>query len=688
MSSLLNRTSNQSVHVLPAQRSLVLADSKYRRRLKVADEQGNITQVEVETESPYDFQARLASALVGKEIIYQKLYWNQPLFSHSNESCELRFQINGDTSKTYVVYAIPFMMYTEYDGNSPGIPWGIPQDYSYAKMMELGFNGDVRLLNSNLTLTVPPPPQTDAGYLYDAQGFKMKVNFRYSPVQGFSISFGKSINPSIPVYTIRLLECSYISNAHFVHGFGIYDASSGSSGFVPRNSWTVAYFSDDTPNLLPIRYITIRSDELTKDRRMISFQNANSNRFNNELAIIALSPIYTGTYHTDNVGDDATVISKRDDYQPQVFRITITDENGKPFICDDPINNLLQTPDIVSDETKNSFLFGDQKGRGNSLFVNNLIFGARNTTLATHGTDLPVSLAQSTVNTPNGVIGYLNTGNTLNGSPRVGSQKIMSKNFYTWWNDPIEAGAHTNIPQQCIPIIFNPAGAPVAFPAFPDSYSYAGLNAQVTASWPFTIDGYTPASILTPEQSNFLWDPVKNSTMSVTLDAHLFAYSFVAGGDITKFANVYVFIVAWSTDFNDFVLASNAIEGLSFYPALGFLDFSVDDPEIPLYINPLFAGTTTQQHISFYFCFQNSLYGNPTIPGTAGFANVGMDFQTQFPPAIPRMYFFNRALEGQTDYIPPEVNQDIGLGYEFGNPQATAKCEELIHEIVLVLDKN
>lgn len=687
MSALgLNSTRNSpSVNVLPAQRSIVLADSKYRSRNKVTDINGEVIQVETNTESPYNFQANFSAALVGKEIIYQKLYWNQPIYAHSNDNNELRFQINGDDTVTYVVYAVPFIMYNEYDGNEPGIPWPAPKVNSYASMMELGFNGDVRELNTNLQLA--NSDKANPGNLYDADGFQMTVYFRYSPPQGFAIAFAPSINPNIPVYTIRLLPSTYIAFAHFVHGFGIFDDNSLSTNFVPRNQWTVAYFSDDTPNLLPFRYITIRSQELTKDRRMISFQNANSNRFNNEMAIIALSPVTTGTYHVENVGDDATVISKRDDYQPLTARIIITDENGNPILCDSPISNLLQTPDIVNDTTKNSFLFGAKAGRGNVDFVNDIVFGAERANIASTPGVFPVKIAQSTVVAPLGCIGY-DDPNTLIG-PYVGSQKFVDPNFWTWWNDPRRSGAETVIMRQCIPIIVNPTGGDVSFPSFPDSYVYAGFNSSVTVQNPFELFGNVTNNVIKPEVSVFTWDPNKNRNPTISLDANVYPFAFGVGGDITQFENVYTFIIGYSYELNDIVLATNAILGLSYWP-ISMGKILVNGVDVfSMTLNPTYSGLNEVQTVAFYLSFQNSVYGNPTVPGTLGYAKVAMNFPGGFPPAVPMLTFGNPNLEQiQNGYLPPASNIDVQDGYEFGNPQAMAKCEELIHEFVLVLDKN
>lgn len=350
-----------SVRTLPANKSLVVADSVYR-------------DVSDRNQTPYNFICRLnGTALTGKEVYYQKLYWNQSIFAHTNNSAELRFQVNGNTATTYVVYATPYLMYTQYDGNPQGTSFLAPQLYSYASNMELALNGDVRsLTGGNMNLI-----NAGSGVLKDANGFTMHPQFRYSPSKGFVFTFAPSVNGLIPVYTLRILPCSWISNAHYVHGFGIVNAASPTE-FIPRDLWTVSYFSDDTPTLLPSRYVTIISPELNKDRRMISFQNANSSKFLNELAIFPLNPSYTGAYHTLVAGEDATVISKRDDYNPQSFQIAITDDQGEIIECDDILANLLGSTTVALAD-KYSFISGALVNRGNANFTNQILFGTATT---------------------------------------------------------------------------------------------------------------------------------------------------------------------------------------------------------------------------------------------------------------------------------------------------------------------
>lgn len=346
-----------SVRTLPANRSYVFADSVY------AEEGGD-------RRNPYDFTCNLSGGLVGKEIIYSTIYWNQPIFSHNRLNNELRFQINGVTSTTYIIYVTPFLMFNQYDGNPVGTSYLTPQTYSYASNVELALNGDVRTYPNNVTLI-----NGGTGILKDADGHTMHPQFRYSPSRGFVFTFAPSTNNNIPVYTVKLLPCSFISGAHFVHGFGIN--SNDSSDFIPRDEWTPAYFSDDTPTLLPFRYIVVSSNEITKERVMPSFQNASSTKTLNEIAIFELNSNFTASYHTKTVGNDATVISKRDDYQPQKIRIRITNEDGKTILPGDPLRSLLGNSS-VSLSSRYSFLPNSptsRQNRGDHTFTNWIVFG-------------------------------------------------------------------------------------------------------------------------------------------------------------------------------------------------------------------------------------------------------------------------------------------------------------------------
>lgn len=675
MAGYLNKLGNSpSINILPANRSLVTADSRYRRILDLS------------VENPYNFTAYVSSALVGKELIYQKLYWNQPIFCHNNANCELIFQINGDESTTYVVYATPFQMYNQYDGNAPGIPWGVPQAFSYAKNMELAFNGDVRLLGSNMQLCNQSMP--NPGYLYDSNGNQMTVYFRYSPVQGFSISFAPSVPPTAPYcYTIRLLPCSYISGAHYVHGIGIYDENSGSPGYVPRDQWTVAYFSDDTPNLLPFRYITVRSDELTKDRRMISFQNANSSRFQNELAIMALSRDYTGVYHTENVGDDATVISKRDDYQPQTFKMIITDEHGDYLQCDSPISNMLQST-YVNENVKSSFLFGALAGRGDPIITNSLVFGARKPIVSVQSFGMAnphVSIPIVIANPPNGVSDGVSAQSTMFKRPLAIYQ--IGQTFFQWAASS-DLDAYSNFAN---PIIITPSQQRAYFPATPDSYNYVGLNyVQNPIAAPLAMNACPVGTVAPALQqiagSTVVWDPVRNPNPGARFDAVITFIQNIAPNPNPL--NTYVFCAAWSYTVNDWVMNFTVKTNLfqastSPIGTVNFYDSTGGGPQA-FSLNPEYAPYETQHEIGFFIiCGIFQIVTRPlTCTNNIWINDIGNPI-VGHPPIFK---FYNMSLiDSQSAYISPTTNES---GYDFGNPLAIAKDEELIHEIGLIMDKN
>lgn len=669
--------SGSSVRILPANRSLVTADSRYR----------NFDELDLE--SPYDFNAKVSAAIVGKEILYQKLYWNQPLYSHNNSNNELFFQINNDPTVTYVVYAPSFTIFTAYDGNPAGTTYQPPQIYSYADGMRQAFNGDVRLASSNLILANLAQP--NPGNLYDANGFQMTVKFLYSPSRGFVITFEPSTNPLIPIYSLLLLPCNYIAKAHFVHGFGIFDPTASTTDFVPRNMWTSAYFSDDTPNLLPTRYVTIRSDELTKDRRMISFQNANTSRFQNELAIIALNPIYSGTFHTESVGDDSTVISKRDDYQPSSFRMQIVAEDGGVIECDDPISALLGQ--LGGSNIALSYLpGGSNQNRGNPLFTNYLLFGRNLAVL--YNPYPPAAQALYVPLIPTFPVAVTNgLSNPLGPFPNPPINNFMFYNVVVplGGNNPSDFFFLTsaNLVQSYAPL--QATGT-----SFADAYicNYLGIGQNYVT---LADTDYVPlaAPYNTPQPhavTQFMWDSTANPTLGIALDLYLNYFANISGVPVNTRISFACFVyspelgvpIGWTSRFNN-----GAIQVLP--PA---------DPNEYLCYGPTFP--TSQRTFSF-----NPVYCTPgtgffSVPrivtfGIVSFLLNGVSGRiitqvcygntTSPPPGadpnFPSFRLNTQKTSLQTQYIPTAQAY-----YNYGNPQADALCEELIHEIAVVLDKN
>ena len=349
-----------AVTVFDANRAPLLLDSKYRDS--------------VTSQSPYSFTAQLASNVVVSEMFYSKLYWNQPFFSHNALSSELQFQVkfpDNSLSEVYVVYAAPFMMFGEFDGNVDGTYFESPQPGSYADMMEKGLNYDVRLYTSNMT---PITEGADTGRIYH-NVLPVVFRFRYSASRGFGMYCYVDNDPNQEYCQVKILPCQYVSNAHYTHGFGIFDANT--SSFRPRGQFVETYFSDGTPTLLPYKYIVIGSVDLTRDRRATSFGvNASGLNLTDEVAVFPLNAKKTGTYHVLTSGDDSTVFALRSNYTPSQVSIRMTTDSKSFISCGDPLGHLFGLSSM-SVELKKAYLDPTSiwYGRGAPSFINFLVFG-------------------------------------------------------------------------------------------------------------------------------------------------------------------------------------------------------------------------------------------------------------------------------------------------------------------------
>lgn len=631
-----------SIRTLPANRSLVIADSVFR-------------DAKDRRQGPYDFICKLnGAAMVGNELIYQRLYWSQPLFAHSNASNELRFQINGDTTVTYVVYATPYLMFTQYDGNPPGTSFLPPKPYSYANNLEIGLNMDVRLLTSNY---LPINFGTvDQGKLKDANGFNMTFQYRYSPSRGFVLSFVPSINLDIPVYTFRLLPCNYISEAHYVHGMGVITPESPTT-FVPRDSFTVSYFSDDTPTLLPFRYIVVTSEELNKDRRMLSFQNSASSKFLNELAIIPLNNSYTGCFHSELLREDATVISKRDDYNPQSFRISISNENGDILICDDIINAILSYPDndvLVPGHVKLSFIVGDFANRGNYQFMNTVLFGFYR---------LPVGLVSPADNPLNARANYSDGMGGFNRNTYIGNLKSFKSMTVS-----ADVLLHTNgFPFSCFFTLLHE----------PD----AGQNgfAQNCPILDFIQTPNAPPgdpTLIHMRQTNFFFYPGTNPTPTIAFDL-TFRVSAVLPPPTGSV--IYFWVGFYSNGPNQWLCGAPFPLSIQMAPILGATHtFSSADNPHPMVYNMNWDWRSIDEH-------NITIAVVPWVPSSPFAKLTTLTIDVVNPD--PHFVIGSLSTEPVEDtYVEPVIDLNTNQSsspatYPFGDPRAAGLCEDLIHEI-------
>jgi hypothetical protein len=606
----------QAVTSLPSNRSTILADSRYRN----ADDDA------------YDFTVNLSgNAIYAKELYYQRLFWNQPLFAHNNSNAELLFQVNGDTSITYVVYATPFLMYTEFDGNPPGTSMLTPQLGSYASNMELGLNGDVRSLPNNTTLV------NGTGIVKDSLGNDMQINFRYSPSKGFAIYPVQNLVLFPDGYTIQILDCSYVRFAHFVHGFGVLNARQTDDLFVPRNGFFAVYYSDTSPNLIPTRYIVIQSKELNKDRRLISFHNGNFSNFVNELAIFALNRENTGAFHSQIAGDDATVVSLRDDYTPQNFRIQILNELGEILRCDDPISNYINS-DIADPLTIDSFISGARQNRGSPNFTNGIIFGIR----------------RVFDSVPQVFSAHCNTNSA---DPHSMYNSIAFGTFVP--ANPFSIGSNDIEGAQGIYL------DTATTPTFP----FAGLK--------FRENGSQTIGSSRKYYSYFTYTPIVNLQPTVNIDLTGVCAPIFGSAGVSPWQMWLYMIDAKTLSRLGYAIIFSSPDVNLNVPPTGF-DISVATSSLMI-MNQAFLQT---KHTVFFMVI-------PMIVRPPNFLTA-LDTNTMDSIVIRNPYFFNfrttfNPSNVQSQYAPPPTSEG---DYSFGDPLADGLCEENIHEIAAVLEYN
>lgn len=612
--------------VVPSNRSIILADSRFRK--------------EDVFETPYNFRCDLSgTGIYAKELYYQKLYWNQPLFSHNNTNNEIRFQIKFSASlqpvQTYVVYVTPFVIFKEYDGNDPLVDgvMAVPKPFSYAANLEYAFNNDVRFLNSNQTLA------NGTGQVWDEFNVPVPIRVRYSAAKGFAIYIPSPANVYSQSIGIRILPCNWISKGHFVHGFGIFDPNQASLEMSPHTFFAGCIWSDTAPNLLPSRYIVIQSPELNKDRRLISFHNGNFANFINELGIFSINPENSGAYHEVSVGDDATVISLRDEYTPQSFRISILNERGEEYRCSDPLGTLLQSSGIPDPLVLQSYLEPyPTAGRGNSTFMNYLVFGYH-----------------------------------------VFQDGVAKGPVY--WDPSIALPPPTGMLGQFLPFQF------VAQSLNPTQYiditetQYLLVAPQVTSPFPqgvgfdsSSFNTFLPPLAIQP-CTIFTWYPTLNLRPQIRWDVF---FQQISPGPPSTPNTSYLACCMFDVTTMQVIQLTNIVL-IQTPPVLGpFTDYNhwVNNWVVnPDYIFP----STPDSSIKVGFSLVWYGYSTTYIGNMIGFMDGGP------PNPVFGIQNTNNTSNIQTAYIQPEIEEGA---YLFGDPQASALCEEVIHEIAAVLKYN
>lgn len=344
--SYANSLGEVGVHVLPCNQSTLFADSKTRENNQ--------------NSTPTNFTMNCDRVRM-KEFYYSTLFWKQSLYTHNCTNCELKYRMtfNSNTSPIYVVYAMPFVSYTSFDGNPEGSVYAVPNTnvVSYARQMEYALNNDYRLFAKNTQVLAVGSAGYSASWL--AHPNDLVLRFRYNSTKGFAL-WAETSNPL--GVTIEILQCDWVQNGHDIHGFGypysIYQPTSGgaqqddgSLGYAPvygpnPHGFVSVYYAESLPTLLPTRYIAILSPELTKDRRIPSFHSANVNMFNSEIAIFAVSLKNNCVWHSDVVNEDSTVVSIRDDYCPQQVTFQIVNDNGKILQMGQNLFSIMTSPSM------------------------------------------------------------------------------------------------------------------------------------------------------------------------------------------------------------------------------------------------------------------------------------------------------------------------------------------------------
>jgi hypothetical protein len=295
------------------------------------------------------------------------LYFGQPLYVQDNDS-------PAGSAQVFVCYIRPWTIFTEFDGNGAGGgAFNPPQTGSYGKEVEVAFT-DARLLEFNtlpITITVNG-------------GNTIQFSCVYNTSVGFAISC-YNVTLGIP-WNWRFADCNWIQEAFNVHGFGIYDPASGfmrPKYYQDSTLFYMAYLSDSIPNLTLGRYLTIFSEQLTRERRLPSFKNYSDttgqglDNYTNELATVPILLSSVGKYTINRIENNGTIISVRAGSETQFLHIYMIDNANRRLLCGNPFGNFLTDPDTPYDVIETA-LDSAQEYRSPRM-MNFLLFGNNRT---------------------------------------------------------------------------------------------------------------------------------------------------------------------------------------------------------------------------------------------------------------------------------------------------------------------
>lgn len=656
-----NSLGKPGITIFPSNRSVILADSRFR-------------DADTNTEQPYDFTCTLSgTGIYAEELYYAKLFWTQNLFAHRRDSCEIRFKIGGiaNPNQVYVVYTTPYQLYTLFDGNGNGTNFLTPLVNSYAYNIETGFNNDIRLLQSNQV------PVNGTGKVLDPYGNPIIWQFRYSSSKGFALSIKQPVsNPSNILLTFELLDCSWVSKGHFVHGFGIYDSNlSPTPKYIPRSGQMITYFSDCTPLLLPFRYIVIISEELNKDRRLMSFHNGPASKFVNELAIISLNYTFQSAYLGIASGDDSTVISLREGYTPQQFRITILKEDGNILQGDDPISAMLQS-DYVPAASRNSYFWdGTFPSRGDSYFMNALLFG--------------YNFYRSSLNSSFQFPYNVTVGTGMNGTSGSLNNPFLWIGMNIAYYDPFRFYDSLNAHEY----------------GLASNFLQATQSIQLAAATPFNPAygpnlGFSTATTLVAndcgtggtKKTVFQWYPQEILTPTISYAAYAFVRTLgTTQGDvywnIVMYDADYVYPLGYMPGTPICITPLKKVNGLYNTSPLNTQLVGQQDlgaaAKVTMQFNPNINPSDLPQTMNV--CFGIRLYcskGNPTPIALNGSTYVRTAPNPYVSPTSS-ITIWGKPQQAQPGYIDP-----VTADFPWGNPDADGLKDDVIHELIAILEYN
>ena len=364
-----------SVPVIPSDSAVIVADSRFRKTTE---------------ETPTNFNAELSNILKAKYVFYQTLAWNQPLFTHNLSNNLLVFQLTHWSTKhtfTYAVFARPFYTYTSYDGNPPGSVYQLPIGDSYANQMEYGLNHDLRAIYDLASPSLPAPPfdiiANPGLHAYEGRPIYSDtslidppvctIRFRYCNSRGFAIWIDE-----LDV-EFRILNCNYISNGHFIHGFGVYNPLTKKYEVNENISYTNrVYTAESQPLLIPDRFYYVTSEELARQRRSQSTTNCNLDAFPLELAVLSLDVKKSNIYHTNSITTESSSIALPVNKAIASFHIQIRDEHGNIVRVGNRSCDVINNGNVGNDPIWHplSFLNPFYGGsRGDNNMINYLLFG-------------------------------------------------------------------------------------------------------------------------------------------------------------------------------------------------------------------------------------------------------------------------------------------------------------------------